>query len=472
MFNFNTTYTSLPEELYSYCGAAMVAKPSIAMYNKDLANTLEIKKMHEDDLPMLLSGNKLIPDCKPFAQAYSGHQFGHFAMLGDGRALLLGEHVCQNKRYDVQLKGSGPTPYSRRGDGRATLSAMLREYIISEAMHYLKIPTTRSLAVVISGQPVMRENAQVGAILTRIAQSHIRVGTFEYAATLENKNVLQQLTAYTLQRHYTTDNKNKNAALCLLENVIEQQASLISKWMNVGFIHGVMNTDNMSIAGETIDYGPCAFMNQYNINTVYSSIDTQSRYAYGNQPYIAQWNIMCLANALLPLLHEQQNKAIEIAQEVLNSFATIYTETWQKVLVNKIGLDTINDATINMAQQLLNIMQDANMDYTNTFYFLSKNELPIIPEYKINIQLQAWYNKWIQIVDMPNAIKIMQSTNPCIIPRNNLVEEALNLASTENDFSKIHNLLNTLKEPYNYTKHTAEPTSYTDELTYKTYCNT
>ena len=283
VFNFDNSYLNLPQSLYSLVNPTPVKNPFLLCFNNQLANNLGITIEDEKALTTLLSGNEIPQYTTPFAQAYAGHQFGHFNRLGDGRAILLGEHVFGNRRVDIQLKGPGITPYSRRGDGRATLSSMLREYLISEAMYFLNIPTTRSLAVVSSGELVYREKSQYGGILTRVAQSHIRVGTFEYAGRLADKESLKQLTHYTIQRHYPEIDLKGNYALEFLQKVADKQLDLIINWLRVGFIHGVMNTDNMSIAGETIDYGPCAFMNRYHPKTVFSSIDENGRYAFDNQ---------------------------------------------------------------------------------------------------------------------------------------------------------------------------------------------
>ena len=326
-WRFDNTYSALPEVMLSRLLPVPVKSPKLIILNKELSNELDLNfsSISGEELAAMLAGNLLPEGSESIAQAYSGHQFGHFTMLGDGRAIIIGEHITKNnKRFDIQFKGSGLTPYSRNADGRAALSPMLREYIISEAMHALNIPTTRSLAVVITGENVIRETPLPGAILTRIALSHMRVGTFQYAAMLNDIKLLKNLVNYAINRHYPNLKWKSNLALELLKAVIEKQAELVTNWMRVGFIHGVMNTDNMTISGETIDYGPCAFMDTYDPKTVFSSIDHRGRYSYFNQPGITQWNLSRFAETLVPLINEKEDKAIEIANEVIDNFSTLY----------------------------------------------------------------------------------------------------------------------------------------------------
>jgi uncharacterized protein YdiU (UPF0061 family) len=328
-WQIENTYAKLPAAFFTLQQPVPVAKPAIVFFNERLANDLGLGFLNEEEenIAGYFSGNKIPEGAQPLAQAYAGHQFGHFTMLGDGRAILLGEQIDpRGKRFDIQLKGSGQTPYSRRGDGRATLYSMLREYLISESMYHLGIPTTRSLSVVSTGEKVYREEVHNGAVLTRTANSHIRVGTFEYARRFCSAEDLRALTNYTIQRHYPEITDTDNPALELLKAVMHKQIDLMVNWMRVGFIHGVMNTDNMSIAGETIDYGPCAFMNAYNPRTVFSSIDTRGRYAFGNQPYIAQWNLTVFASALLPIISENQQKAVDLVKEVIEGFKEKFTK--------------------------------------------------------------------------------------------------------------------------------------------------
>lgn len=326
-WKFDNSYVRLPDSLYARLNPVPVRAPHLAILNEALAKTLglNIHSLPEQDAALLFAGNALPDGAQPIAQSYAGHQFGNFTILGDGRAILLGEHITPtNERFDIQLKGSGQTPFSRRGDGRAAIAPMLREYIISEAMHALNIPTTRSLAVVTTGESVMREKALPGAILTRVAASHIRVGTFEYLARTGNIEGIKILVDHVIQRHYPDLSETDNPYLALLNRTIDRQASLVTKWLLVGFIHGVMNTDNMTICGETIDYGPCAFMDTYDPNTVFSSIDHYGRYRYGKQPDAAQWNLARFAETLLPLLHSEQEQAVMIAEKAIHAFPEIF----------------------------------------------------------------------------------------------------------------------------------------------------
>ena len=321
------TYCELPNIFYSKEIPEKILNPKLVEFNKELAEDLglDLKFLNSDEGIQYLVGNKLLEGSTPIAQAYAGHQFGHFTMLGDGRAILLGEFISRNgQRFDIQLKGAGKTKYSRGGDGKAALGPMLREYIISEGMYGLKIPTTRSLAVISTGENVIREEILEGALLVRIAKSHIRVGTFQFARNFGDVEDLKKLADYTLNRHFKKDTYEGNPYLYLLKEVINNQAKLISKWQVVGFIHGVMNTDNMTISGETIDYGPCAFMDSYDINTVFSSIDINGRYAYGNQPKIGVWNLTRFAESLLPLLDDDIDNAIKIAEEALSNYGKLY----------------------------------------------------------------------------------------------------------------------------------------------------
>lgn len=425
-----------------------------------------------------MSGNIKIPDGAYISQAYAGHQFGGFTMLGDGRALLIGEQITpSNQRFDIQLKGSGRTPYSRNGDGRAVLGPMLREYIISEAMHGLKIPTTRSLSVISTGENVYRETIQQGAILTRVASSHIRFGTFEYAAYMLDYEKLKKLSDYTIKRHFPFLENNENKYINLLDEVIKLQASLVAKWQSVGFIHGVLNTDNMSICGETIDYGPCAFMDVYNPNTVFSSIDTNGRYAYKNQIAIVNWNLYRLAETLLPLINSDENKAIEIAQNSLSKFINLATSNLSHEMCSKIGIFEPKTSDIDLLNELLNMMQKYKEDYTNTFIALTFNDLPqkgmFISEEFIN-----WKKKWEETLTLQNKSKdevfdLMKNSNPAVIPRNHRVEEALSAANNR-DFSVMNNLLKALSNPFEHSEFQKEYAKLpsTPQCNYRTYCGT
>jgi uncharacterized protein YdiU (UPF0061 family) len=330
-WNFDNSYARLPKLFFTSLNPTPVRSPKLIFLNKPLAASLGLnaKSLKSEDGAAVLAGIQIPEGASPLAQAYAGHQFGHFTKLGDGRAILLGEQITpQGERFDIQLKGSGRTPYSRGGDGRAALGPMLREYIISEAMYALGIPTTRSLAVVTTGESIFRETELPGAILTRVASSHLRVGTFQYVANWGTVEELRTLADYTISRHYPEIEADENRYLSLLQEVIKRQAALISKWQLVGFIHGVMNTDNMTISGETIDYGPCAFMDTYDPATVFSSIDIQGRYSYGNQPYIGGWNLARFAETLLPLLHEDEKQAVNLAQDAISNYSELYRRNW------------------------------------------------------------------------------------------------------------------------------------------------
>jgi uncharacterized protein YdiU (UPF0061 family) len=397
-------------------------------------------------------------------------------MLGDGRAVLLGEHLINKKqRIDIQFKGSGRTSFSRGGDGRAALGPMLREYIISEAINALNIPTTRSLAVVKTGEKVVRENLLNGAILTRVASSHIRVGTFQYIAATQNIEDLNTLVDYTIDRHYPEIKSSKNKALDLLSLVMERQCQLVVNWMRVGFIHGVMNTDNMAISGETIDYGPCAFMDQYDPKTVFSSIDKFGRYAFSNQPPITKWNLARFAECLIPLIDKDEETAIKIATELIDNFQNIYEEKWLNMMRDKLGLfgDDKNDQTL--INKLLDWMKNNNADYTNTFCHLMGVELD--DEIYKNDDFKDWYNEWQKRLKLNNSsdkhLELMKKNNPLVIPRNHKVEEALTDADKGN-LETMNKFLKVLIKPYSVQENIIEfqkPAPISDEK-YQTFCGT
>lgn len=442
------SYRVLPKVFFSDLTPSPVPAPVLKVLNTALAHSLGLDPVAlttPDSLP-ILAGNVFPTNSTAIAQAYAGHQFGHFTQLGDGRALLLGElQTPHGQRVDIQLKGSGPTPYARRGDGRAALGPMLREYLISEAMHGLGIPTTRSLAVVATGEPVFRETAQPGAILTRFAASHIRVGTFEFAAT-QGTSELKALADYAIDRHYPQARTEANPYLALLKAVIDRQAALIARWMQVGFVHGVMNTDNMSIAGETIDYGPCAFMDRYDPATVFSSIDRQGRYAYGNQPKIAQWNLSRLAEALLPILNEDEATALALAQNAIGDFPGQYQHYWHTALCQKIGITNPDRNAIRLSGELLEIMWEAQADFTATFQQLTTGTLT-------DECYADWLSRWQAVIEtqaggLVQAQQIMQQANPVIIPRNHLVQEALDAAEEKGSFARFEQLVAALQNPY------------------------
>jgi uncharacterized protein YdiU (UPF0061 family) len=479
-WNFNHSYITLPENLFSRVQIQKVSKPELVLYNAFLDKILGLgfSDLDNDSLAKIFSGQQIPADAYPIAQAYAGHQFGHFNQLGDGRAVLLGEHIAPNeKRYDIQFKGSGITPYSRRGDGQATLSAMLREYLYSEAMHGLGIATTRSLAVVKTGEHVIRQELHEGAVLTRIAASHIRVGTFEYAAHLQGKDTLKALFDYTIQRHFPHLKDAENAALAFLDEVMRGQIALIVEWMRVGFIHGVMNTDNMSIAGETIDYGPCAFMNVYDPATVFSSIDTNGRYAFGNQPSIAHWNLGCLASALLSLIDDNTDAAVEKAKELLQKFTQQLKHAWYQMMGRKTGLINPDESDINMIDALLAIMKKHQADYTNTFCYLM--EIPV-PDHSFYHQEEwiLWKTKWQERIveknDPEKTKAAMKAANPIYIPRNYLVEEALDNFTTKQNSDLFDQLLQRMKKPYQYDEkdHPFQEPPINGDRHYQTFCNT
>ena len=480
-WNFNNSYIKLLDRLFSKQLPATVPTPRMVYFNDELADTLDLdfSAVSENDKAQLFSGNILPTGAAPIAQAYAGHQFGHFTMLGDGRAILLGEHLTpNNKLFDIQLKGAGQTAYSRRGDGKATLRSMLREFLISEAMHHLGIPTSRSLAVVNTGEKVYREEVHEGAVLTRVMSSHIRVGTFEYISNFLDVATLQEFTNYVIKRHYPELAENANPPLALLKAVMNKQIDLVINWLKVGFIHGVMNTDNMSIAGETFDYGPCAFMNNYHPDTVFSSIDVQGRYAFGKQPGIVQWNLVCLAETLIPLIDKDADKAVKMAQKVINSFPAIYQEKWWQMNGLKLGLTTVSDSAKQLIEELLTWMQNNQADYTNTYLAIANYHQQTDEKYTAP-DFAQWYQRWEGIlkannISLASAIQNMQQHNPAFIPRNHLVEKAFDDVCQQQDTTLFNDLLKTSKTPYqeqpNY-KHLQTPPPDGDKG-YKTFCGT
>ncbi|KHF38194.1 protein adenylyltransferase SelO [Halalkalibacter okhensis] len=480
-WNLTNSYAQLPKSFYSTINPNPVRSPKLVMLNEPLSaslgfNTEELKS----DIALQIFGGSRVPEgAHPLAQAYAGHQFGHFTMLGDGRALLIGEQTTpQGERFDIQLKGSGRTPYSRGGDGRATLGPMLREYIISEAMYALGIPTTRSLAVVTTGESVMRETDLPGAILTRVASSHLRFGTFQYAAKFCPVDELKTLADYALTRHFPEVETNENPYLLLLKEVIQRQASLIAKWQLVGFIHGVMNTDNMTLSGETIDYGPCAFMDTFDSETVFSSIDMHGRYAYGNQPKIGAWNLARFAETLLPLLHDDQTKAVELAQDAISDFGNIYRANWLAGMRAKLGIFNEEEQDETLIEDLLNMMETYKTDYTNTFIALTVNhfEDSILFDQK---EFNQWHTRWQERLSRQKDSKVevhqlMKRSNPAVIPRNHRVEEALEAAVDQNDYSVMKELLTILSDPYAHSSQQIDYSKVPDlsGRPYRTYCGT
>ena len=453
-WNFQNTYFNLPVTFKEDINPVPVKNPDLVVLNESLASELNLNfsNINKDELSKIFSGNLLPKGSNSIAQAYAGHQFGHFTMLGDGRAVLIGEHTTKtNEKYDIQFKGSGKTAFSRNGDGRAALGPMLREYIISEAMNGLNIPTTRSLAVVKTGEKIQRETALQGAILTRVASSHIRVGTFQYIAARQKENELKILLDYTIDRHYPEIKDSNNQALELLNLLIDRQSNLVVNWMRVGFIHGVMNTDNMTISGETIDYGPCAFMDTYDPKTVFSSIDQMGRYAYCNQPVITKWNLARFAECLIPLIDKDQKKAIKLATETINSFEKKYEEKWINMMRNKLGLFGLEDKDKFLILDLLTWMHEKKADYTNTFCQLM-NLSPKKDKLFEDNNFLNWKKRWKERLSKNNNssnkyLELMKNNNPLVIPRNQKVEEALD-AAEKNDFKPLTQLIKILKDPY------------------------
>ncbi|MGG3562793.1 YdiU family protein [Neobacillus rhizosphaerae] len=480
-WNFDNSYSRLPEAFYKSTNPTPVNSPQLVILNGSLAKSLglNVEALQSEEGIAIFAGNKIPEGASPLAQAYAGHQFGHFTMLGDGRAVLLGEQITpENKRVDIQLKGPGRTPFSRGGDGRAALGPMLREYIISEAMHALGIPTTRSLAVVTTGEPVYRETVLPGAILTRVAASHIRVGTFQYAARFGTVEDLRALADYTISRHYPDIEDDEHKYLSLLKEVIKRQAALLAKWQMVGFIHGVMNTDNMAISGETIDYGPCAFMDEYSPATVFSSIDREGRYAYGNQPYIAVWNLARLAESLLALLNENQDEAVKQAEEALSGYGALFEENWLTGMRAKLGIFNEEEQDESLVKELLQLMEKHRADFTNTFLALTFDRQKDTALF-VDPEFAQWNEKWQarlgrQPKSKESSHELMRKSNPSVIARNHRVEEALEAAVEQGDFSLLDKLLQVISNPY---AHSPEQEEYCtlpapSGRPYQTFCGT
>lgn len=479
-WNLDNSYIHLPSKFYTRLGPTPVSSPKMIIINHSLAQSLGLDPdyLQSDAGVSVLAGNRIPDGASTIAQAYAGHQFGRFTMLGDGRALLLGEQVTpEGKKYDVQLKGSGKTPYSRGGDGRATLGPMLREYIISEALYNLGIPTTRSLSVVTTGENIIRETPLPGAILARIAASHIRVGTFEYISAYGNLDELQQLANYTIQRHYSHILSYKNRYLQFVIEVVKRQAELIAKWQLVGFIHGVMNTDNMTISGESIDFGPCAFMDTYDPSTVFSSIDRGGRYAYENQPDIAVWNLARFAETLLPLIHDDQDEAVSLANEAISHFYKVFNKKWLNGMRSKLGMFDKHPEDESIVSELLNLMHKTHSDFTNTFRSLTLNQLNGMEIFN-TIEFSKWKEIWElrrgqQEELTEESYQLMHNSNPAIIPRNHRVEEALEAAAL-GDYGVMKKLNHILSNPYAYSEGQVEYSSLPalSSCPYKTYCGT
>ena len=464
---FNNRYVTLGEDFFDRTHPTPVKKPELIKFNDALASELGIST---DQVAAsgaaVFSGNTLPEGAEPLAMAYAGHQFGHFSpQLGDGRALLLGEvNGPDGARYDIHLKGSGPTRFSRNGDGRSALGPVLREYLVSEAMQKLNVPTTRALAAVTTGEPVARERLLPGGVITRVASSFVRVGTFQYFAARDDYDAVQQLADYVIEKNYLQLGDHENSYVAFLEAVVERQAALIAQWMQLGFIHGVMNTDNMSVAGETIDYGPCAFMDAYHHNQVFSSIDRHGRYAYSNQPSIGLWNLTRLAEALLPLFDEDPQAAVDAAQDVLETYRGRYESVWLAGMRAKFGLTACSDVKVDddktLIEALLEVMDESRADFTLTFYHLSRladqpsnRDKGLTNLFDDPAQIDAWLEKWRQRLSLEtqgNEARqaAMQAINPVYIPRNHQIEAAIRAAEDHGDFSVFHALHTVLQDPY------------------------
>ncbi len=478
VFSFDNTYARDLEGFYARSNAERVPAPKLIKLNQALAKELGLDTLNSQSAADIFSGNEAPQGAEVLAQAYAGHQFGNFVpQLGDGRALLLGELIdTSGNRRDIQLKGSGRTPFSRGGDGKAAIGPVLREYLMGEAMHALGIPTTRALAAVSTGQPVFRERPLPGAVLTRVAASHIRVGTFQFFASRGDYSKVKQLADYTIARHDPALATTPNPYLAFLNAVCDRQAALIASWMHVGFIHGVMNTDNMAISGETIDYGPCAFMDRYSPRTVFSSIDHQGRYAYGNQPIIARWNLARLAETLLPLISTDESTAVAEATAAVNSFTDRYDEYWLQGMRTKLGLaDPPHPEDLNLANGFLSAMDSQSVDYTLAFRALAQAALGDDGKIRILFEDPAPYDVWAEQWRnrKPDATTILKS-NPLYVPRNHMVEAALTAATEQNDLAPFETLLEVLSLPFTerpgfdaYTKPAA-----LDAEPYRTFCGT
>ena len=478
----SNSYIGLPEEFYQQIDPTPVKNPSLLIFNEELANSLNIE-LKEDDKLNFFSGNKIPKDSIPVALNYSGHQFGNFVhQLGDGRAILLGEVRNKNESYDIQLKGSGQTKFSRQGDGRSALGPVLREYILSEAMHHLGIPTTRSLAAVATGEHVVRDSFEPGGILTRVAKSHLRVGTFEYFASRQQWEDLKLLADFAIQRHFPKIRETDNHYLELLKEVASNQSILIANWMSVGFIHGVMNTDNFTISGETIDYGPCAFLDEYHPGKVFSSIDQNGRYAYGNQPSISSWNLASLAGCLIAFIDKDSDKANELATEVLENYSIDTNQRILDLMCKKIGLDGSKKNNQEILRNLLKLMMDNESDFTITFRSLSdillNNSDNFLAQFHQKNEVSGWINNWKSALNLENKnvgeiISNLNNTNPMYIPRNHQVQKAIEESYLGN-LKVLEEMLEVLKNPFQENvslSHYSEAPSEQQRVT-QTFCGT
>lgn len=473
-WDFNNTYLNLPSTLYSKVQPDPIENPKVVLFNNGLAHELGLEELIGDvkTIESVFSGNEVPQNAAGIAQAYGGHQFGYFNVLGDGRAWLLGEVITPyDVRVDLQLKGSGVTPYSRQGDGRATLYSMLREYLISECMNALGVNTTRSLAVITGDDVVYRRTPESIGVLTRVAESHLRVGTFELAVRMGQKHI-EELLNYAINRHYPEVLESENPPLEFLKRTIDAQISLVNDWLKIGFIHGVMNTDNMSIAGETIDYGPCAFMNYYNPNTVYSSIDKNGRYAYNNQSKIAKWNLTRLAETILHLIHPNKEKAVELAQIEFDQFEQKFQNQWKVNHLAKIGIIMEQDGDAELLDELFDWMEKAQPDYTNTFRGLADEWLHDDEVFKAD-EFLNWKSRWLKRINAVDRYEdLIRRFNPAIVPRNHIVESILLEASENDNIKPFNEFLTLMKDPFakvSMNKYQKPPAS---EDGYQTFCGT
>lgn len=484
---FDNSFYRLPDNFYSNVNPTPVKNPGVIKLNESLAKFLGFN-LESVDCDSYFSGNILFKGSNPISMAYAGHQFGHWVpQLGDGRAVLLGEVIdTKGHRRDIQLKGSGPTPFSRMGDGRAWLGPILREYIVSEAMNKLNIPTTRALSAISTGEHIYREKEFPGAILTRVAHSHIRVGTFQYFSARQDIKSLKILADYVIERHYPRCKDGQNSYINLFKEIVKRQAILISKWMSVGFIHGVMNTDNTSIYGETIDYGPCAFLDEYDSNKVFSSIDQTGRYAYKNQPEIIRWNLACLASSLLPLIHDDEKQSIILAQNAVDEFPDLYKEEWLKLFRNKLGLQNKKENDERLIDSLLLQMEKHKTDFTLTF----RNLCPLVMDNKesdfqkfrnhfsSSKDINNWLSNWKSRLSFEkrnknNIFTFIKDINPAYIPRNHRIEEMIN-KGLEGDYSLFYLLNEILSTPFNdqkkYQEYQVPPKE--NQIVKQTFCGT
>jgi serine/tyrosine/threonine adenylyltransferase len=486
---FSNSYARLPEHFFARLSPTPVAKPCLIRFNESLAEELgmDTRGLGPDELAAIFAGNVIPPGAEPIAMAYAAHQFGTFVpQLGDGRAILLGEVVDRNgKRRDVQLKGPGRTPFSRRGDGRAALGPVLREYLVSEAMHALGIPSTRALAAVSTGERVFRDRPLPGAVLTRVASSHIRIGTFQYFAARGDMEAVERLAGYAIDRHFPEARDSERPILALLQSVAERQASLVARWMHVGFIHGVMNTDNTALSGETIDFGPCAFMDSYDPATTFSAIDELGRYAYGNQPTIAQWNLTKFAETLLPLLDTDPERAVELANEAISAFANCFQEHWLVGMRGKLGLSCNEEGDLELARALLRTMHENAADFTLTFRRLcgaaanEKADADVRALFANPEAYDGWVAGWrsrlaAEKLEPDARAQAMRKVNPAFIPRNHRVEQALDTAIEYGDFSRFAELMTVLSRPYEDRADFADYANppHADERVFRTFCGT